>query len=184
MQWRGCKIAVNGCVPSTKRKEWASEWGVSWEGRCERKEWKVLCEQLTPSEAASYSLKVVLIHQGTRCNGGSACQPIGTKQNEALFWTFGVRIYVFCLSSASWFTEKQWNFVKLSLDFDFLGGSVAKNLPGNARDVGSISGWARALGSQKSWTLCSGWITTQYSWTCESEIWSWRVCIFFCTMCG
>ena len=47
------------------------------------------------------------------------CQPRGTKQNEALFWTFGVRISVFCLSSASWFIEKQWNFVKLSLDFGF-----------------------------------------------------------------
>ena len=47
-------------------------------------------------------------------------------------------------------------FCKTILDFGFPGGSVAKNLPGDARNAGLISGWARAPGSQMSWTPRSG----------------------------
>ena len=57
------------CRQQNGKSEQVSE--ASREGRCERKEWKVLCEGLTPLEAASYSVKMVIIHQGRRCNGGS-----------------------------------------------------------------------------------------------------------------
>jgi len=114
MQWRGCKIVVNGCVPSTKRKEWASEWGVSWgavwKERVEGTMWGVdtlrssqlLCEDGDNSPRE----KVQRWKPNVNLKAWNKIKPCLDFRSQNLF--------VFCLSSASWFTEKQWNFVKLS----------------------------------------------------------------------
>ena len=84
-------------------------------------------------------------------------------------WWFSIRVS---------FALFQGTFGTLWRYFGFLGGSVVKNLPGNAGDVGSVSGSGRSPGEggdhalQHSWAEETGGLQSvgsQKNWTRLSD---------------
>ena len=106
-------------------------------------------EKDCPSELPSGLITESKIDQSTETGSNLAVSRAKGKRNEEWLLNGSSLGWLNCLETRQrWLLHNTVNVLNVTLKWlmrDFPDGSVVKNLPSNARDLGSISGWGTKI---------------------------------------